>query len=169
MEFTDKQKDKLLLSNGWEKITGYAMGYEAPDSDNVIITIDEIKKCIFNKPTDYYVKEKYETCIDLEAAWEDYYDDCFDKVLEQIDIGHPGQREDVTDKMVDNFITDELNNIKEDIKMDYFEKLKVTSVTPLKLTCAKCGSVRYNLHNVYKEEEAMPIHVPACANCVKQN
>ncbi len=116
MEFTDKQKDKLLLSNGWEKLTGYAMGYEAPDSDNVIITVEEIQKCIFNKPTDYYVKKNYDTCIDLEAAWEDYYDECFDKVLEQINIGHLGQREDVTDKMVDDFITDELNNIKEGVK-----------------------------------------------------
>ncbi len=50
--------------------------------------------------------------------------------------------------------------------MDFLDKLKVTSIAPLKLTCTKCGNVTYRLHNVYKEEEAMSIDVPTCPNCV---
>ncbi len=69
MEFTEEQQDKILLLSGWEKTTGYAMGYEAPESANIIISVDEIKKFICTKPTCYYFpQEDGEYMRELEEA-----------------------------------------------------------------------------------------------------
>ena len=75
-EFSKEQMDKLLLSYDWTKITGYGMGYSAPESENIIVTIEEIKKFIFTTPTDFYSeKSNEEYSRELEDAFECLYDE----------------------------------------------------------------------------------------------
>ena len=82
-EFSKEQMDKLLISYGWKKIEGYAMGYSAPESENIIVTVEEIKKFVCSKPNSYYWEEGNEECTtDIESAFESL----FESVWEENDL-----------------------------------------------------------------------------------
>lgn len=73
-DFTDEQKDKLLLSNGYTKIIGYMMDGEAPETGSVIISVEEIKECIGKKAETYYHLDDDDYCYNLEETWEEFYE-----------------------------------------------------------------------------------------------
>ena len=81
MKFTNEEKDKLLLMHKYGKVVGYAMGYEPPETDNVIITLEEIKECIGKKAETYYYPEHAnDFARDLEDAWECLIDELYNQL-----------------------------------------------------------------------------------------
>ena len=75
---TNKQKDKLLIKHGYKYVDGYAMEYSAPESENILITVEEIKKVVCTKPTRYYfLTDDYEYSLDIDSAWESLCDDIY--------------------------------------------------------------------------------------------
>jgi len=94
-EYTDIEKDFLLVMYRWDKITGWAMDYGAPESQNIIITVDEVRKWIGQKATDYYFPEKDgEYTRDLEEAWECLCDD----IYQQNDLKNDTELEAIFDE-----------------------------------------------------------------------
>jgi len=86
MNYTDKEKEFILLEYKWEKVTGYDMGYEVPDCNTVIISVEEVKKCIQKKPVDFYFTSKdYEWARNLEEAWECLLDDVYQFIDAKVD------------------------------------------------------------------------------------
>ena len=69
-DFTEEQKEKLLLMHGFEKFVGYPLGYEAPESDNIIVTLEEIRKWVGEPAQTFFMAEHDECVRDLEDAWE---------------------------------------------------------------------------------------------------
>ena len=69
-EFSDDEKDKLLVAHNYNKIVGYALDYVS-DDEKVIITLDEIRKWVGEPAQVYYFEEgNDEYARDLEDAWD---------------------------------------------------------------------------------------------------
>ena len=70
MELTKEQKTEALKKLGWEHLIGYATGYSAPESENIIITVEEIQKWVGKPAEEYWIEPKYGAQVyDLEDAW----------------------------------------------------------------------------------------------------
>jgi len=77
-DFEIKDKDKLLIDYGYKFIDGYAMNYSAPETDNIIISVDEIKRFVCKNPTRFYfASDDFEYALDLEQAWESLCEDIY--------------------------------------------------------------------------------------------
>ena len=74
MNFNNMEKERLLLLHKYQMIEGYMMGYESPESLNVIISVEEIKGCIGKAPTKWFVEEDGESAYDLDDSWEMLFD-----------------------------------------------------------------------------------------------
>lgn len=70
-EFTKEEKAAALRAFGWESIVGYAMGYEAPESDNIIVSLEEVRKWIGEPAQEWWSTDSNpEYMRDTEDAWE---------------------------------------------------------------------------------------------------
>lgn len=101
-EYNKEQKDKLLTHYKWEKMTGWAMEYSAPECENVIITVEEVQKWIGKEATDYYFPEgsDYDWARDLEEAWECLCDD----VYGHEDLSKDEDLENIFDKILNKVV-----------------------------------------------------------------
>ncbi len=80
-EFTKEEKEKILLSCGWEYILGYATGYEAPESDNIIISIEEIRKWVGEPAEKYWFSDSNNDFTrNTEDAWECVIDELYNSL-----------------------------------------------------------------------------------------
>jgi len=68
--FTEEQKEELLLIYGYKKFVGYPMGYEAPEAENIIVTVEEVRKWVGEPAQKFYMADNDEWMRDLEDAWE---------------------------------------------------------------------------------------------------
>jgi len=80
MNLTKDAKELVLINQGWVKTIGYAMDYEAPEMDNIVITIEEFKSKIGKQAEEYWsFKDDFDYLRNLDDAWE-----CMEDNLYQI-------------------------------------------------------------------------------------
>lgn len=81
---TKEQKEEVLKRRGHKKLVGWAMEYSAPESDNIIITEEEMRKYI-DKPTEEWWLDKWGECAyNLDDIWQEVYDEHDDTEDEQV-------------------------------------------------------------------------------------
>ena len=71
-----KNKEQVLLENGWELIIGHELDYERDaDQSYVIVERKDVEKFFHEPPNKYYWHENDDCTRDLDDAWECFLDD----------------------------------------------------------------------------------------------
>ena len=82
MEFTKEEKEKALLATGWDKLTGYPMEYGAPEADNIVVTIEEVRKWIGEPAQDFWAPKEsdWDFLRNLDDAWDCFIDELYNSL-----------------------------------------------------------------------------------------
>lgn len=97
-KFTEEQQKILLEMHGWKKVVGYTMDYEAPESANIIITLEEFRSKIGLEAEEYWGTDDMEILRDLGDAWECLFDD----IMNQKDL--------TNEEETDAYLLNKINN-----------------------------------------------------------
>ena len=101
MSFTDKEKEKVLLKFGYDKVVGYL--FPTPpceDYDYTFVDLNDAEPIIKCGPDTFYQNQETWVCSSLEDA----FDEAYDAIYYNVELDN---NQDATDELIDKYIRKE--------------------------------------------------------------